>query len=263
MRNLFLTAALSRSLLVLTLAAAWPTLGRPQTPVPETLEAYNQRVAWFADAQYGLFIHFGLYSQLGGEWQGEQAPRYAEWIQASKNIPREEYAQLIQHLNPTRFDAQAIVAAAKDAGMPFVFAGEGVDVTPLGRDTFDGKTYDYYKATFSVGYSPKDEYRIWVDPASHKLKMVEFRVTHPAVQGDKPLSQAIREYLVFEEWAQVGGLLVPTRATFYLSDGKFEKLGDLVGTYTTTGLSFDTQPPADTLFGEAGGGGGGRSGYGY
>lgn len=134
------------------------------------------------------------------------------------------------------------------AGMPFVFADQGVNVTSLGQDTFGGTTYDHYKASFSVGDSPKDEYRIWVNPASGVLKMVEFRVTHPAVQGDKPLSQAIREYLVFEDWQTVGGLVVPSRATFYLSDGTFEQLGEKVGTYTTTHLAFDKTPASDALF---------------
>ncbi|HEX5790149.1 MAG TPA: alpha-L-fucosidase, partial [Luteolibacter sp.] len=37
----------------------------------ESVDDYNKRMAWFAEAKYGMFIHFGLYSQLGGVWQGK------------------------------------------------------------------------------------------------------------------------------------------------------------------------------------------------
>lgn len=39
-------------------------------PKAESLDDYHARMNWFAQAQYGMFIHFGLYSQLGGEWKG-------------------------------------------------------------------------------------------------------------------------------------------------------------------------------------------------
>lgn len=86
----------------------------------ESLEAYNARMDWFAHAQYGMFIHFGLYSHLGGEWKGEKVEWYAEWIQASRNIPREEYAEIIHAFNPAGFDADFIARTAKDAGMTYL-----------------------------------------------------------------------------------------------------------------------------------------------
>ena len=86
----------------------------------ESIEDYNTRMQWFAEAQYGMFIHFGLYSQLGGVWQGEQVEWYAEWIQAKKNIPREEYAKIIKDFNPVKFDADFIVQTAKKAGMTYL-----------------------------------------------------------------------------------------------------------------------------------------------
>ncbi len=86
----------------------------------ESLQDYKARMAWFAEAQYGLFIHFGLYSQLGGQWKGEEVDWYSEWIQASKDIPREEYAKIIHDFNPVGFDADKIVRAAKEAGMTYL-----------------------------------------------------------------------------------------------------------------------------------------------
>ena len=49
----------------------------------ESTADFSQRLAWFKQAKYGMFIHFGLYSQLGGKWKGKVAEHYAEWIQAN------------------------------------------------------------------------------------------------------------------------------------------------------------------------------------
>jgi len=86
----------------------------------EPIEEYLARMQWFAEAKYGMFIHFGLYSQLGGVWKGEQADWYAEWIQAKKNIPRQEYSKIIKDFNPEKFDADFIVQTAKEAGMTYL-----------------------------------------------------------------------------------------------------------------------------------------------
>ena len=44
---------------------------------------------WFKDAKYGLFIHWGLYSILAGEYRGTKTDRIAEWIENDLNIPVE------------------------------------------------------------------------------------------------------------------------------------------------------------------------------
>ena len=86
----------------------------------ESLEDYKARMAWFAQAQYGMFIHFGLYSQLGGQWQEKPYDKYAEWIQAVANISKADYVELMDDFNPTEFDADRIVRAARDAGMTYL-----------------------------------------------------------------------------------------------------------------------------------------------
>ena len=86
----------------------------------ESLETYQQRLKWFSESQYGLFIHFGIYSQLGGVWKGETVKGYAEWIQGKGRIPREEYAAIIKTFNPQKFDANLIVRSAKEAGMTYL-----------------------------------------------------------------------------------------------------------------------------------------------
>ena len=51
---------------------------------------------WFIDAKYGLMIHFGLYSLLGGEYKNYKMQSYCEWIQSYARIPICEYEKLLK-----------------------------------------------------------------------------------------------------------------------------------------------------------------------
>lgn len=78
---------------------------------------------WFVEAQYGLMVHWGLYSLLGGEWKGRvmQKPYHiSEWAQQYFRIPNAEYAQLAKAFNPVCFNADEWVQIARDAGMKYV-----------------------------------------------------------------------------------------------------------------------------------------------
>lgn len=88
--------------------------------VNESNEDFEERLQWFKKAKYGMFIHFGLYSQLGGEWKGDTIPNYAEWIQANADITSQQYAMLTHSFNPKEFDADAIAQIAKKAGMKYI-----------------------------------------------------------------------------------------------------------------------------------------------
>ncbi len=73
-------------------------------PVPE------KRIADFENMGFGMFIHYGLYSQMG---QGE-------WIMNSAKISREKYAKLASTFTARDFDARAIARTAKAAGMKYI-----------------------------------------------------------------------------------------------------------------------------------------------
>ncbi len=77
-----------------------------------------ERMAWWREARFGLFLHWGLYSILAGEWMGRTD--YAEWIRNNAHIPLDEYDRLVPRFNPVKFDADAWVGMAKDAGMRYV-----------------------------------------------------------------------------------------------------------------------------------------------
>ena len=68
--------------------------------------------------KYSMFIHFGLYSELGGVWEGQPVKRgYSEQIQSFAGIFSDWYGDTALRFNPTKFDADEIVQLAKDAGM--------------------------------------------------------------------------------------------------------------------------------------------------
>lgn len=90
------------------------------TFLKESKEAYEKRMEWFSEARYGLFIHFGLYSQLGGEWDGKVYGDYAEWLQADADVPAQVYAMLTATFNPQDFNADDIARTAKSSGMKYI-----------------------------------------------------------------------------------------------------------------------------------------------
>jgi len=77
-------------------------------------------MAWFRDAKYGLFIHWGLYSIPAGEWNGKKVPGLGEWIMNREEIPVAEYSQLTNRFDPLQFNAEAWVQMAEDAGMKYI-----------------------------------------------------------------------------------------------------------------------------------------------
>ena len=106
---------------------------------------------WFKQAGYGMMVHWGLYSLLGGQYKGHIARPYAEWIQAQCAIPIADYSRLAGAFNPIYFDADEWIRLAKDCGMKyFVITSKHhdgfamfhsrvdrynvVDATPFGRD---------------------------------------------------------------------------------------------------------------------------------
>ena len=74
------------------------------------------------DTHYGMFIHWGLYSSLGGVWKGKTYYGIGEWIKNRlvANIPTDEYMEIAKSFNPVNFDAEAIARTAKEAGMKYI-----------------------------------------------------------------------------------------------------------------------------------------------
>lgn len=80
----------------------------------------RKNLAWWREARFGLFIHWGLYALPAGRWKGEDVPGIGEWIMHRKKIPVREYEKLAPRFNPVNFDADAWVRLAKEAGMRYL-----------------------------------------------------------------------------------------------------------------------------------------------
>src|SRR5882672_4011399 len=92
-----------------------------QPPVSmEDKAKQDARMKWFKDAKFGLFIHWGLYAIPAGEWKGQHVPGIGEWIMNRARIPVAEYEQLAKQWNPVKFDPDAWVQMAQDAGMKYI-----------------------------------------------------------------------------------------------------------------------------------------------
>ena len=109
------------------------------------------KMDWWKDAKFGMFIHWGVYSVPAGTYKGHKIGRVGEWIMNRGKIPVAEYKKLAGKFNPVNYDADAWVKMAKDAGMKYIvitskhhdgFAlfdskvtkWDMVDATPYGKD---------------------------------------------------------------------------------------------------------------------------------
>jgi len=100
----------------------------------------DERMEWWREARFGMFIHWGLYAVPAGEWKGEKVPGIGEWIMQRAKIPVAEYEQLAKQFNPFKFDAKEWVQIAKNAGMKYIV------ITSKHHDGFclwDSKYTDY------------------------------------------------------------------------------------------------------------------------
>ena len=140
----------------------------------------NTKQQWFKDAKYGLFIHWGLYSILAGEYKGRKTPNIGEWIMNHLDIPVGEYEQLASQFNPRHFNAEEIVLMAKGWGMKYlVFTSKHhdgfamyhsacnpynvVDATPFKRDVVKELQLacEKHNLRFGLYYSQAQD---WHDP---------------------------------------------------------------------------------------------------
>lgn len=208
----------------------------------------------FNENKYGMFIHWGLYSTLGGVWNGERmedggkGPAVAEWIMRRKEIPRAEYAELAKNFNPQNFDADEWVAIAKAAGMKYIVVGskhhEGfamfdsdvsdfnvVDGTPFNRDVIKELEEASKRAgiSFGVYYSNSLD---WRDGGDGGMK-------------DYGPAKNPRRAPMPNNWD-------PAPVTFdeYVADKALPQVRELLGNYELTQIWFDTPiyiPPKHSM----------------
>ncbi len=76
---------------------------------------------WYQESKFAMFIHWGLFSEAGGEWEGKHYFGITEWLMYLAKIPTMEYYEkLTPRFNPVKFNAEEIVQLAVDAGMKYI-----------------------------------------------------------------------------------------------------------------------------------------------
>ena len=125
--------------------------GTPLGRAGETTEQRDERMAWWREARFGMFIHWGVYAVPAGVYKGEDIKGIGEWILDKADIPVVEYRGYASEFNPVKYDPDAWVRLAKEAGMKYIvitskhhdgFAlydsnvtdWDVVDATPYGKD---------------------------------------------------------------------------------------------------------------------------------
>jgi len=115
-------------------------------PAKETPAQREDRMQWFREARFGMFIHFGLYAAPGGDWNGQKVGGIGEWIMNNGRIPVTDYEKLASQFNPSKFSGKEWVAIAKNAGMKYIV------ITSKHHDgfaLFDSKVSNYSLAKAS------------------------------------------------------------------------------------------------------------------
>ena len=85
-----------------------------------SMKNHDKRLQWWREAKFGMFIHWGVYSEAGGEWEGKKISGYAEHLMRKEKISRDEYLELAHRFNPVKFNAEEWVKNAKAAGMKYM-----------------------------------------------------------------------------------------------------------------------------------------------
>lgn len=143
---------MKRILTLFTLLVLLSGLGCQKKKEPDARLPDEERLAWWHEARFGMFIHWGVYALYAGNYNGhEQARGGAEWIMNRCKIPVTEYREKAKEFNPVNYDPDSWVKMARDAGMKYLIITskhhdgfalfdsrasdwDVVDATPYGKD---------------------------------------------------------------------------------------------------------------------------------
>ncbi len=158
-----------------------------------------ERMAWWRDAKFGLFIHWGVYAVPAGTYKGEQIKGIGEWIMRNAEIPVAEYRSYAKQFNPVKYRPQQWAKLAKEAGMRYMvitskhhdgfalFPSQVTDwdvsnATPYGKDLIGplAKAARKEGLKFGLYYSQAQD---WTHPGGAKARIQEGEFWDQAHKG--------------------------------------------------------------------------------
>ena len=84
----------------------------------ETPKQREERMRWYTEGRFGMFIHWGIYSVPAGAYGDKKG--CGEWLMEAAKNPMSKYEEYAKQFNPVNFDAKEWVRIAKDAGMKYI-----------------------------------------------------------------------------------------------------------------------------------------------
>ena len=132
-------------------------------------QAKPDKMDWWKEAKFGLFIHWGVYSVPAGVYNGKDVEGIGEWIMNRGKIPMQTYQAYAKQYNPVKYNPEAWVKMAKDAGMKYLvitskhhdgfanFATKAskwniVEASPYGKDVLKPLAEACHKAGIRLGF---------------------------------------------------------------------------------------------------------------
>lgn len=203
---------------------------------------HHQRMAWFNEAKFGCFVHWGVYAKAGGTWKGKKLLGYSEHLMRREKITVKEYTDsLIRPFNPKRFDANEWMRLAHEAGMRYFI------ITAKHHDGFAMFPSDVYPYDIRMTKMKCDPMKELADAARrYGIKFGfyyshAFDWEHPEAPGndwmfDNPGGDKLLHGA--EWWLQYPQFLPAARR--YVNEKCIPQLAELVNRYHPDILWFDT-----------------------
>lgn len=169
---------------------SWSCNQAPQTKKSEFVDYLNesdadfdQRMEWWRESRFGMFIHWGVYAVPAGIHKGEKYESIGEWIQLKAKIPIDEYEAYAKQFNPVKYDAEQWAKTMKNAGMKYVV------ITSKHHDGFalwDSAVSDYD----IVDYAPYGKDILKSLAEACKAQGIKFGLYHSIMDWHHPQAQA-------------------------------------------------------------------------
>lgn len=195
----------------------------------------KRKMEWWRNAKFGMFIHWGIYSVPAGSW--EDKTDGGEWIMSSRKVSRAVYGALAQSFNPIKFNADAWVQLAKDAGQKYMvitakhhdgfamFQSKAstyniVDASPFKRDIImelskscknNDLKFGVYYSHVQDWYNPGGSGNNWDKNSDYSFDEYIDKIAIPQVK------ELLSKYGTIDEfwWDQSGNITKKEAAKFY------------------------------------------------